>query len=205
MSVRCTAALALTLLAGCRDAQLEPEPEPEPEPEFAASTRNHLVWKRGHAVAEDLARALELRVDELCLELGQYDCISEVHLAGLGGHEPYIQGLYVSLREPLVTTPLSLDRVALAACGQRVDADAGAPVVFTELELDGPAPTSDSEAFTATISTLYRRLHGRDPIAAEFELLAELLVDAAGQTRRADAFARQACFAVATTSEFLFF
>lgn len=174
-------------------------------PQFASSSRNHLVWKRYHATELDLSLALELSPGELCDELGRLDCVNEVHLTSLGGHEPFGQGLYEPPKEPLVTTPLALDRVALSACGARVERDRRSPVVFTALELDQPAPASDSEAFTRTVDTLYRRLLGRDPLEAEYERLAELLVDDDGEPIGAAEFAHLACFAVATTSEFSFF
>lgn len=176
----------------------------EPEPEAAASARNHLVWKRYHAVEQDLSRALELSPDELCTELGRFRCIDEVHLAGLGGHEPFEQGLYEPLGEPLVTTSLALERVALSACGTRVQRDRTDPVVFTALALDEPAPAANSEAFTQTVQTLYRRLLSRDPLDSEQRALADLLVDDEGEPLSSAEFAHLACFAVATTTEFSF-
>lgn len=173
--------------------------------QVASSSRNHLVWKRYHATEQDLSLALELAPEELCVELGRFDCVNKVHLTSLGGHEPFGQGLYEPPKEPLVTTPLALDRVALSACGARVERDRQSPVVFTALELDQPAPASDSEAFTRTVDALYRRLLGRDPLETEYERLAELLVDDDGEPIGAAEFAHLACFAVATTSEFSFF
>lgn len=196
--------LGLSLLAclglpGCRDD----EPEPEPAA-LAASTRNHLVWKRYHAFAQDLSRALELPTEELCTELGEFDCINDVHLAGLGGHEPLHQGLLEPLAEPLATTPLVTERVVLSACTARVERDRTDPVVFTALELDQPAPAEDSEAFTDTVQDLYRRLLGRDPIDAEYALLGQLLVDDEGEPVTFGEFAQLACFSIATTTEFSF-
>lgn len=170
-----------------------------------ASTRNHLVWKRHHAVERDFARALELPVEELCTELGAFNCIRDVHLTALGGNDPFGQGLYEPLEGPLVTTPLALDRIALAACGARVERDRLSAVVFTRLDLAGEAPRADSDAFAATITTLYQRLLGRDPEPTEAEHIAELLVDDDGEPVSAAAFAHLACFTVATTTEFLYF
>lgn len=187
-------------LSGCpggaaTDAPVVPE----------ASTRNHLVWKRHHAVEQDFARALELPADALCTELGAFNCIRDVHLAALGGNDPFGQGLYEPLAGPLVTTPLALDRVALAACGARVERDRLSAVVFTQLDLAGEAPQADSAAFMATITALYQRFLGRDPEPTEAEHIAELLVDEAGAPVSAATFAHLACFVVATTTEFLYF
>ncbi len=191
--------LASLVLTGCNR-----DDGSDPEPAVAASARNHLVWKRYHAVEQDLSRALELPADELCTELGRFRCIGEVHLAGLGGHDPFNQGLYEPLAEPLVTTSLALERVALSACGTRVERDRSDPVVFTSLALDEPAPAADSEAFTQTVQTLYRRLLGRDPLDDERRALAELLVDDEGERLSSAEFAHLACFVVATTTEFSF-
>ncbi|MEM9453601.1 MAG: hypothetical protein AAGF11_05450 [Myxococcota bacterium] len=169
-----------------------------------ASTRNRLIWKRQHALTQDLVRALELEPTELCTELGELDCINDVHQASLGGHDPIAQGLYEPIAEPLTTTPLALDRVALAACGRRVQLDRQAPVVFTTLALDGEAPSADAPAFEQTVVTLYRRLLGREPTPEELELHAELLVDDAGERVGADRFAHLSCFVVVTSAEFLF-
>lgn len=205
MSVRTDLLLGASILAclgagGCNEPTANDD-----DPPVAASTRNHLVWKRYHALEQDLSRALELSPDELCTELGRFRCVGEVHLAGLGGHDPFAQGLYEPLSEPLVTTPLALDRIALAACGARVERDRVAPVVFTALDLDGEAPLADAEAFSGTIDGLYRRLLGRDPIEAEYTRLAALLVDDDGDPVSSAEFAHLACFAVATTTEFSFF
>lgn len=187
-------------LSGCSGDAATDEPlVPE------ASTRNHLIWKRHHAVEQDFARALELPAEDLCTELGAFNCIRDVHLAALGGNDPFGQGLYEPLESPLVTTPLALDRIALAACGARVERDRLSAVVFTQLDLAGEAPQADSEAFMATITTLYQRFLGRDPEPTEAEHITELLVDDAGAPVSASAFAHLACFTVATTTEFLYF
>lgn len=192
-------------LCGCPDDDAAAPADADPQALPTASARNHLVWKRHHAVEQDLARALELPAEELCTELGELNCIREVHLAALGGNDPIGQGLYEPLAGPLVTTPLAIDRVALAACGTRVERDTQAPVVFTQLDLSGEAPAADSAAFQDTVTTLYRRLLGRDPQATEMSRFAELRVDDAGASVSAASFAQLACFTIATTTEFLYF
>lgn len=187
-------------LSGCPENAATDEPVTP-----AASTRNHLVWKRHHAVEQDFARALDLPAEELCTELGEFSCVREVHLAALGGNDPFGQGLYEPLESPLVTTPLALDRIALAACGTRVERDRLSAVVFTQLDLAGEAPRADSGAFRTTVTTLYQRFLARDPEPTEVEHIAELLVDDAGEPISAAAFAQLACFTVATTTEFLYF
>lgn len=194
----CVVAITFAGVIGCGDD------DPPPE-DAAASTRNHLLWKRAHAVEQDFARALELAPEAVCTELGSLSCVQRVHLASLGGHDPFSQGLYRPVDRPLVTTPLVLDRVALAACGQRVALDReGSPVVFTALDLDGEAPAADSAAYRDTVTALYRRFLARDPVDAELATLRDLLVDDDGDPIAADEFATLACFTVSTTTEFLF-
>lgn len=192
------ALVAAVLLPACR------EDEDATEPAVTASPRTTLLWKRDHAIEQDLARALELSAEQLCLELGSRPCISEVHRASLGGHDPFEQGLYEPLATPLVTSPLALDRVVQAACAERVRRDTEDPQVFGALDFGGDAPARGSEAYTKTVETLYRRLLTRDPLPAEQELLAELRVDADGNAVSASTFAVQACFAIGTTTEFIF-
>ncbi|EDM74808.1 hypothetical protein PPSIR1_14260 [Plesiocystis pacifica SIR-1] len=197
--------LALTL-AGCG----ETEPEPEPEgPKVEASAKGDLQWKRADALERDLAGALELGTDELCVEVGVAPCIQEVHLVALGGHDPIDLGLYESLDEPLTTTPIALDRVVLSACIARASADAelgpDAAVVFGSLDLAGEAPASGSEAVAELTQTLTRRLFARDPLAEEVALIGELTVDGEGGRVSAEDFAILACHSLGTTSEFLMF
>jgi hypothetical protein len=199
--------VGMAALPGCGGASGD-EPEPVPT-EIAPSNRNDLQWKRHHAVQQDLMQALALDATQVCTELGERSCTEEVHLVPLGGHDPFGLGLYESLDEPLVTTPLALDRVVLSACGTRVDLDEaagqGSAVVFTALDLAAPAPAGDTDGFRLTVRDLYRRLLARDPAEAELEALRELTVDDAGTPVLGAEFAKMACFAIGTTTEFLLF
>ena len=170
------------------------------------STRNELNWKRYKAVEADLSTAMALTPDELCIELGQFNCIREVHLTSMGGHNPFEQGLYEPLDSPLVTTSLALDRIVLSACSERIERDAGGGAeVFTTLDLGASAPDAASTEFNDTVQMLYRRLLARDPLPEELEVFADLRVDADGATVSGADFALAACYAVGTTTEFLFF
>ena len=203
---------ALACAIGCGGTEVEPEPELEPRIE--PSLKHDLQWKRAAALQRDLMNALELEYDEVCLEVGVAPCVEQVHLVALGGHDPFGLGLFESLERPLKTTPIALDRVALSACGARVEADRAAgdqAVVFTALDLDGPAPVAPDgsdevhEAVAATATALYRRLLARDPLASEVEILTQLSVDDEGDPVSAAEFAQLACYAVTTSTEFLFF
>ncbi len=163
-----------------------------------------LKQKSGDVVATDLAAALSLPRDALCEELGAYDCVRDVHRITLGGVEPYSLGIRTPLASPSVTAPLALDRLAFAACGERVRLD------FDGAETDGLfaalAKTSDDAAYLQVATELVSRLLARDPNPAELEALLGFRDDVSGTGKDA---ARQwslgACAAVATSVEFLFY
>lgn len=202
--------LALLLVMGCGsgDDVVAPDDEVGEEPALEVSSDPDVQWKRAAAVERDLMRALELSSDQLCREVGVAPCVTQVHLVALGGHDPYGLGLYESLAAPLATTPIALDRVALSGCAARadLDRDAGnAAVVFTAFDLAAATPAADDPQVAAMVTELYHRLLARDPLATEIEALGELTIDEAGEPVGGRDFAVLACYAIATTTEFLFF
>ncbi len=205
-----SAALMFILAApACRsDDGQPPDGTTGGEPTLQTSRVPNLQWKRAAAVEHDLERALALTRDQLCLEVGVAPCVEEVHLVALGGHDPLGLGLYESLAAPLATTPIALDRVALSGCAARADLDRAAgpaaAVVFRGLDLAGPAPAADDPGVATMTTELYRRLLGRDPLAAEVSTIGALTRDESGPIAARD-FAVLACYAIATTTEFLFF
>lgn len=173
------------------------------EEELTKSTRSQLLWKRNVALEKDIGRALELAPDEVCTELGTASCTRDVHHVALGGAAPFTLGLHKALPGPMLSTAVVVDRVVLSACSNRVAKDVeGPPVVFTALDLDDErAPKAGSEAFDATVTALYRRFLSRDPTAQELSILGELVED----PMIAQEFAVLACYAVGSTTEFLFY
>ena len=162
-----------------------------------ASRKAQLKRKDGARLARDLSQALELPREGLCLELGQYDCADQAHRIVLGGVEPYVLRVDEPLPVTPVTAPIAADRLALSACGARAEADFGSaqPVVFGALAQGAADGTSQ------TIEVLYDRLLGRAPDASEVSLLTEF----AAEVPEAQDYAVLACFAVATSSEFIFY
>jgi hypothetical protein len=197
------------LLVGCSgDDTQAPDDEGDETPAFEPSRDPDLQWKRSAAVERDLMRALELTSEQLCLEVGSAPCVQYVHLVALGGHDPYELGLYESVASPLATTPIALDRVVLSGCAARadLDRDAGdAAAVFKGVDLGEPAPAADDPKVAAMITELYHRLLAREPLATEIAALGELTVDEAGEPIAGRDFAVLSCYAIATTTEFLFF
>lgn len=177
--------------------------EPAPTSPTASVRR-----KGPRQLRNDFAGALGLPPDELCTELGGQSCTDEVHTVTLGGVEPDELGIYSPAKTSSATTPIAVDRVALAACGHRVDADlAGAGVIF-DLPLDGAALTDvDDPAVTTAITALYRRALLRSPTATELQHVRDLYgaVEGTGSEQAARDWAVGTCFAVLTTMESIFY
>jgi len=214
-----TTALLLLLLAGC-PAPPAPAPPPPPAPPgpvdddlaaMARSTRGALVWKRGPALANSLSAALVVPVEDLCRELGRFDCVGLAHQVPLGGNDAFVKGQYQPLVEPGATTAVAFDRLALSACSVAVELDRGRPAGFIfrghaldDVPLD-PSDPAVQEGARFVGTELYRRLHGREPREAEQQALLELLTDDEGAGVSGLDFAKLACFAVASTTETLFY
>lgn len=182
------------------------KPGAEDGAQIKTSARNLLQWKRVAALEADLMRALELDKDQVCTELNGQLCTRSVHLVTLGGNDPYKARLDEPSREPLATTATVVDRVLLSACSTRADLDAkGDPKVFTALDLNDDAPKATASETVETIETLYRRLLRRDPLQDEVSTVATLVVDKDDEPVSAREFASAACFAIGSTTEFLFF
>jgi hypothetical protein len=176
-----------------------------------ASSRAKLRFKEGRRMANDFARALGLDTGALCRELGQYSCVEEVHTVALLGVEPYQLGLYEPLVETAVTTPIAVERVAIAACSERVDrdlADAVDAVIYKGLPIEGGAIADiEDPAVGEAIDALYKRALQRRATAAEIEHHRQLYRDIAalGGDEPARAWAKGSCFATLTALENLFY
>ena len=167
------------------------------------ATKRTVIWKRYRAFEQDLVRGLDLAAGELCAELGSLNCVNGVHLASLGGHDPFTQGRDTSLDEPVLTTPLAVERVVLAACIARVNRDAtGVPSVFTHYPLSGTTSGSSTEGaqIDAQNEALFRRLLAREALPSELSVLRELAVT--GRSFRDVAIT--SCYVVGTSVEFIF-
>ena len=195
----------LLVTAGAIVAACDASSDAEVSEPLSAQAR--LSWKRSAVVERDVAAALELPVEDVCRGLAGEPCVSDLYLVSLGGNEPYVAGMYVPVDRPLVTTPIAVERVLLAACSHRaaLDTAVAEPVVFGSLDLGGLAPAADSQAVSELVKALMRRLHARDPDADEVALVGRLVEDDDGTRLPATEFALLACYAIASTTEFLFF
>jgi hypothetical protein len=169
----------------------------------APARKKHLQWKRAETFEADLAAALELPRDQLCKEFGTVQCIRDVHLVPLGGYDVFSSGMLEGAADPIVTTPAAIERVLLSACSRRVRLDldgAQRSALFGALDLHGSAPPAASPELHEFVSTLYRRMLGRDASEDEVATLASL-----SDASACDEFAKLACFTVGSLSEFIFF
>jgi hypothetical protein len=202
-------AAALVFSSSCQSDGGTASDVPAEAPDYRVSNKNDVQWKRYAAFENDLALALALDPANLCTELGQASCIRQVHLGPLGGNDPFDTGILLPTAEPLATTPAVVDRVLFSACGQRVALDraspAGQAAVFKELDLNGPAPDPSDARLAATITELYHRLLAREPSTGELGIVADLAVNGSGEPIAAADFATLACFAIGTSTEFLFY
>lgn len=172
---------------------------------FAASEKAQVKFKRNARLATDFAAALSIPRDSLCKELGQYSCADLVHALPLGGTEPYGIGLYEPLAQSGLTSPVAVDRLALAGCVQRVSLDLSTPNAAVIFKAD-PA-TGGAAAIEAAVDTLYKRVMLRKPTDAEVATLKQLHADivAKGKPDPSRAWMTLACFAVLTSNESLFY
>ncbi len=170
------------------------------------SKKGRLKFRAGGRLAGDLAEALALPREEVCRELGAYDCAA-VHNVVLGGVEPYGASIYEPLPKRAVPTALAVDRLALSACDRRAEldfADPGAAVVFGELAAD---PQMGDAAIEAVSARLYTRVLRREARPDEARALADFGRELRGElgAEAPRRFAALGCFAVATTAEALFY
>jgi hypothetical protein len=161
-----------------------------PDPDgVVASSKARLQFRGGEIYSSMLARGLELPKEELCRELGLYDCARDVHRIALLGVEPYRTGIIEPLENTVVSTPIAVERVALSACSQ-----------WAKRGVAGTRPE--------IATRLYQRLLQRDPEESEVVHLEALHASMAAEGPDPEldqSWAAMSCFAVATTTEALFY
>lgn len=198
-------ALALAFIACGGD------PEP-PEPQVVTSPKARVRMKNGQRLQKEIARILGGGENEICAELGQYDCFS-IHAVVLGNPDPFGSGLYNPLPSSTSTTPMAIERVVLSGCSRRVGYDLdnpGSSEIFRNLPIDADGTLADIEASAVSevIDVLYQRALSRRARSSEIEHLKQLYVDIEDSelsTAPARDWATLGCFAVLTTMESLFY
>lgn len=170
-----------------------PGPDGATPPPPSARARANLRFKGGERLRNDYAQWLGIEPEEVCTELGAYDCVQDVHTVTLGGVDPYVKGIFAPQPHTAVTTPLAVERMALHACGVaagRYGADLSEPGARAQL-----------------VTLLYRRALLREPTGSETAHL-EALYASVSERSPDDleaAWAKLTCFAVLTTLEAVFY
>jgi hypothetical protein len=179
---------------------------------LARSAKANVRFKRNIRLTNDFAQALSLAPGDLCKELGLYSCTELVHPLAVGGVDPYNLGLYEPLPFTGATSPIVTDRVALAACVQRVEADLAAPgsaVIFKGLTPDasGKLASLETAEVKGALDALYKRALLRPIAESELTALKGLYrdVEASGKPSPAKSWMELSCFAVLTSVESLFY
>jgi hypothetical protein len=211
--------LVALALAGCADdeatqpklPQEDPPTDPDPEAnEPPTSPSPRIRFKGPKRLNLELARILDFDEEEVCTELGEFDCFL-VHNVALGGADPFGVALYSPAETSSATTPLAVERVVLAGCIERAVRDLATPssaVIFKDLEVaDGkldPAHASVEKA----IDELYKRAMQRHATETEVAHLRGFYteMEASGESSApAQDWASLSCFTVLTTLETLFY
>lgn len=180
-------------------------------PTYARSAKANLRFKGDLRLTIDFAVGLGLPLDQVCAELGQYQCTTFVHPVALGGVDPYGKGLYEALPVTGATTPAVVDRVALAGCVRRVDLDLATPasaVIFKALPVTAGKLTNPAGAeVRLALTELTQRAWLRDPTEAELQHFIKLATDieATGVMDPAKRWMQAACFAAFTSVESVFY
>lgn len=202
----------VALSFACSETPPAADPDVQDPPmTVAKSSRGNLRFKGPERIQNDFAAALELPAESVCKELGQYACTAVVHNVALGGVDPYGPGLYEASGITASTTPLVVERIAWAACGQRVEldlADAGKAVLFRGIALDGKKLASpDGAEAREAIVQLFQRVFLRKPYRTEIDRYVQLVreIEATGNAEPARAWMQSVCFAVLTSTESVFY
>ena len=197
------------LLSGCSTSGDSSPSDRAGVDEPMESAKAQVKFKEQGRFVRDLAASLELPRNEVCKELGLYDCYEVAHRIVLGGVEPYRRGIRDPLPVAPVTAPIAVDRVALSACATRVDRDFDNPseaVMFGELASTGPTEAQLGQAARVIYERLLRRPatdEETDALVAFYDEAQEALDGTDEELAREWAIA--SCFAVATAIEGLFY
>ena len=180
--------------------------DPPPPPPTSPTANVH--FKGPQRLENDLSAVLELDPEQLCTEVGGASCTREVHRVALGGVAPYDLGIY---NAPGIgaTAPIAVDRLTLQACMRRIDLDreSSDPVLFAVPQLGGGTADIGDPSATAFIDALYTRGLLRHPTKTETETLLLMHADIATSDSLLPGrdWGVATCFAVLTTTEFLFY
>lgn len=195
----------------CTQTPSDPDVTELPTAPIAKSARGNIRFKGPERINTDFSAILELRPESVCLELGLYPCTSVVHNVALGGVDPYGAGVYESTGITASTTPIIVERIAWAACTQRVTSDLGNPdaaVIFKGIPLsDQKLANPDGAEVHAAMTQLVQRTYLRNPYRPEIDRYVRLAkdIEATGTATPAKDWMQSVCFAILSSAESVFY
>lgn len=182
--------------------------------EAPASRDPRVKFRDGERYLRDLADGLEIPRDEICKELGRYDCNDDAFKIVLGGVDPYEIGVQQPLEHASLAGPIAYDRIALQACINRVNRDLANPAAAVLLktparQVRGTA-LPDRAWMNGTVDAIYDRVLRREATAAEQQRMADFYRTVARGRRDGPAAIQKdwvtlSCFSVASSLEAAFY
>ena len=177
------------------------------------SQKMRVCFKGAYRLRLDLARLLELPPEEVCRELGVFDCINVVHGISLGGVDAYYANIYKPAEGTSISAPLIVERLALSACIRRFELDQDlAPDAAGLFQLAATGgdrlADPDAPAVTEAVQRLFQQLLHRDATADELAgiigLYRDVESDPDTQSPVRD-WSVLSCTALLTSVEYLFY
>ena len=188
-----------------------------PEVPTIASPKANVRFLNAARMSKTFAKALGLPENELCKELGQYQCVDLIHKISLLGTDPYLFGVNDPLPSTTTSTPLVAERVATAGCVERATRDRAAQgrpskppngALFYRIVIDANGKTNpDAPELATTVDQLYVRAVQRHARAGEIEQHRQLYrdIEALPSAKPAEDWAIASCVSVLTSMEALFY
>ena len=168
--------------------------------ESSLSNHSNIRFKKVYLLRNDFAMALQLPPNELCIEAGK-DCVGSYNIV-LGGVDPNMM-LYSRIEQPVTTSPIAVERIALQACRRRVNLDfgAGKPLIFANIPASG---STFEQSHRDAVHRLYQNFLQRDPTDGDYaghEKLLDSLGSMVSAQEIGKVWAQTACWMVATQLE----
>lgn len=162
-----------------------------------ASPKALVKFKSAERLQRELGRVLKISPEEVCKELGKFDCFG-IHAASLLEADPSA-GLFEPLAESTVTSPVAVDRIVLSACVFATDRAAKRALG------DEPPIDPDGSTFMQSVSDRYAEAMGRLPREEELAAHRELAVSITKSGGTPREVRILSCYATLTSLEFLFY
>lgn len=166
-------------------------------------------WLRAEQFSRSIAASLDMAEESLCLELDQFQCLSQVFLGILGGNNPETSGIYNSVSEPTLLTSVGVERFARKACQNRVEKDQNVATKFFPVDLSEKS-LSEEDA-KKVVEFLFEKVLSRPASLQEVELFASLAEEKATSANGSSSavssedFAAAVCIGLISSTEFLFY